>query len=79
MLTDFIRAAMERAEYARLDDGSYFGEIPGIQGVWANGRSQDDTRGELQEVLEGWIVLRLEHRLPIPDINGITLKITQVA
>ena len=79
MLSSYIRAAMELAEYSLLDNGSYYAEIPGIQGVWAEGKTQADARRELQEVLEGWIVLRLERQHPIPEINGHTLHMGQVA
>ena len=50
MLTEYISAAMERAEYERLDDGTHYGEIPGLQGVWANAATTDGCRRELQEV-----------------------------
>ncbi len=41
MLTKYIQAALHRASYKILpDDGTFFGEIPGFQGVWANA----DTR-----------------------------------
>ena len=37
MLTQYIQAAMRQAKYEILsDDGSFYGEIPGFQGVWAN-------------------------------------------
>jgi predicted RNase H-like HicB family nuclease len=79
MLSNYIRAAMERAEYTHRENGSYFAEIPGIQGVWAEGGSRDEARAELQEVLEGWIVLRLDRHHPIPEINGHTVQVAQVA
>lgn len=79
MLSDYIHAAMERAEYSRLDDGSLYGEIPGIQGVWADGPTEESVKKELQEVLEGWIAVRLSHNLPIPEIDGHSIRVTQVA
>jgi predicted RNase H-like HicB family nuclease len=79
MLTDYIRAAMERAEYSLLANGSYYGEIPGVQGVWADGRTLAETQRVLQEVLEGWIVLRLERQLPIPTIGGVSLHLAESA
>ena len=37
MIRKYIAAAMAKAEYKILsDDGSFYGEIPGFQGVWAN-------------------------------------------
>jgi predicted RNase H-like HicB family nuclease len=75
MLTAYIQAAMRRAQYEILEDGSYYGEIPGFQGVYANADTLAACREELQEVLEGWIVLglRLGHSLPIVD--GIQLDV----
>lgn len=72
MLTNYIRAAMEKARYEILeDDGSYYGEIPGFQGVFANAPTLEGCREELQSVLEGWLILglRLGHRLPV--VGGI--------
>ncbi len=60
MLTEYIQAAMKRAKYEILkDDGTYYGEIPGFQGVWSNADTLEGCRQELQEVLEEWIVLGL--------------------
>ena len=58
MLTAYIRAAMQRAQYKIFDDGMYFGEIPGFQGVWASEASLEGCRRVLQEVLEEWLLLR---------------------
>lgn len=80
MLTDYIRAAMRQAKYEILpDDGTFYGEIPGFQGVYANAGTLEDCREQLQEVLEGWIVLglRLGHALPIVD--GLELIVVQEA
>jgi predicted RNase H-like HicB family nuclease len=57
MLTAYISAAMARARYKIIDDGSYFGEIPGLRGVWANAKTLEACRHELQEVLEDWLAL----------------------
>jgi len=75
MLTSYIQAAMRRAKYEILSDGTYYGEIPDFQGVYANAQALDECRSELQEVSEGWIVLglRLGHTLPMVD--GIDLAV----
>jgi len=57
MLSHYILQQMKRARCKRLSDGTYFGEIPGIRGVWANAKSLSACRKELQEVLEDWMVL----------------------
>ena len=59
MLTAYISAAMDRARYKIIDDGTYFGEIPSLRGVWANAKTLEGCREELQEVLEDWLVLKL--------------------
>lgn len=36
MLTEYIKAAMHRAKYKLIVDGTFFGEIPGLDGLWTN-------------------------------------------
>src|SRR6266478_1953621 len=56
MLTDYIRAAMRKARYEILpDDGTFYGEIPGFDGVYANADTLESCREELKEILEEWI------------------------
>lgn len=66
MLTDFISKKLKIARYKLLKDGSYFGEIPHLKGVWANAKNLEDCRKELQEVLEDWILLNVKdgHKIP---------------
>ena len=80
MLTTYIQAAMRRAKYEILtDDGSYYGEIPGFNGVYANTNALEDCREELREVLEDWILFRVSKGLALPVIDGIELAIKEVA
>lgn len=43
MLTEYIHAAMRRATYEILSDGTFYGEIPGLQGVYANAKLRFNT------------------------------------
>ena len=64
MLTNYIRAAMRRARYEILsDDGTFYGEIPGFDGVYANADTFEACREELGEVLEEWILFRVPRNL----------------
>lgn len=54
----YIQGALERAEYKKLEDGTRFVEIPGFEGVWANGRTVEECRKELVEVFEEWLILK---------------------
>jgi predicted RNase H-like HicB family nuclease len=80
MLTRYIRAAMHRATYEILpDDGSFYGEIPGFDGVYANTKTLETCREELEEVLEEWMLLRVSKHLPLPVVDGIELAVKDVA
>ena len=69
MLTKYIKAALHEAKYKTLsDDGTFYGEIPGFQGVWANTDTLEACREELEEVLEEWIFLRVSRNLALPNI-----------
>lgn len=74
MLTAYIQAAMQRATYKILDDGTYFGEIPGFQGVWAGEATLEECRRILQEVLEEWLLLKLRDNEEVPELEGISLS-----
>jgi predicted RNase H-like HicB family nuclease len=73
-LTAYIQAAMALAEYDKLEDGSFAGEIPKLAGVAAFGKSLKECENELRSTLEDWILvgLRLGHKLP--RISGIDLN-----
>jgi predicted RNase H-like HicB family nuclease len=79
MLFEYTRKALEKAVYKRLDDGTWFAEIPGFKGVWANGNTVEQCRTELLEVLEEWLILKLRDKDPIPEVEGVDLKIKEMA
>ena len=79
MIFEYCKKALEKADYRVLDDGTWFAEISGFRGVWANGTTVEECREELITVLEEWIILKLSDREPIPEIEGIKMKITKVA
>jgi predicted RNase H-like HicB family nuclease len=75
MLLQYISKALEMAEYKELDDATWFAEIPGFPGVWANAETVEACRQELLEVLEEWLLLKVKDGDPIPALEGIKLKI----
>lgn len=74
MLTEYISQAMRQARYEILEDESFYGEIPGFQGVYANSDNLEVCRMELQEVLEGWIILGLQMGHSLPEVQGVRLE-----
>ncbi len=80
MLLNYVNSALREARYEILtDDKTYYGEIPGFEGIIANADTLEDCRKQLKEVLEEWILLRVSKNLPLLEINGVTLKVTDVA
>ncbi len=69
MLTEYLEKRLKKAKYKILRDGSYFGEIPGLKGVWADGNTLEDCRKELREVLEDWILLKVRNNEKIPGFQ----------
>ena len=77
MLTQYIQAAMRRAKYEILeDDGSFYGEIPDLPGVWANADTLEACREQLESVLDGWIQLGIALHHSFPVLDGIEIKVS---
>jgi len=75
MLIEYIEAAMARARYEIIDDEEpYYGEIPDLKGVWATGKTLEECRKRLSEVVEGWIIVRLRKGLRIPPIGRYRIR-----
>ncbi len=79
MLTRYIQAAMQQARYEILADGSFYGSIPALDGVWANAAALEACREELEEILEDWLLFRIARQLPVPPLADIELTIREVA
>ncbi len=76
MITEYIQAAMEKATYEIIkDEEPYFAKIPELQGVWASGKTLEECRKNLREVLEEWIVLSIKKSLPIPPLGKYKIKV----
>ena len=70
MITEYIEAALSRAKYEIIEDEEpYYGEVPELEGVWANGKTLEECRHNLAEVIDGWLVVRLKRGLSIPQIG----------
>ena len=79
MLTEYIQKALEKAQYKEFDNGTWFAEIPGFEGVWANADNVEKCRHELKEVLEEWLILKIRDQDTIPKIEGAEIIIKKVA
>jgi predicted RNase H-like HicB family nuclease len=80
VLTEYLNAAMRRAEYEELPEGEgWYGHIVGVQGVYARAPTREETAQELRSALEDWLLFGLVNGFPIPALDGIELKATRVA
>lgn len=78
MIREYLDAAISKAVFKKLDDtGEIFGEIPPCPGVWATGRTREDCQRELEEVLEGWILLGIRMGDTLPVIDGQKLDVPE--
>ncbi|MGH2505386.1 MAG: type II toxin-antitoxin system HicB family antitoxin, partial [Ktedonobacterales bacterium] len=50
MFAEYLQAAMRHAVYEQVEDGTYYGSIPGFRGVIANEATLEAMRTELLEV-----------------------------
>ena len=71
MIAEYINAAMARATYEKIEDkrDPYYGRVPGLRGVWATGKTLEQCRNRLAEVIEGWLIVRLRKGLAVPPIG----------
>lgn len=69
MLIDYIEKKLKSAHYKILKDKTFFGEISGLGGVWANVKTLEECREELREVLEDWLLLKIQDGDKIPGLK----------
>jgi predicted RNase H-like HicB family nuclease len=75
MIVEYIQAALGKAKYEMIeDDEPFYGEVPALEGVWATGKTLEECRKNLAEVIEGWIIIRLRKGLPIPVIDNYKIE-----
>ena len=78
MLSRYIQAALDRAHYEIIDDDEpYYGEVPGLEGVWASGASLEACRNALAEVVEDWVFVSIARGLQIPPLGEVKLRLPQ--
>lgn len=65
---------MRHAHYELMEGGCFFGTIPKCKGLWAEGKTLEECREELQSTLEDWLLLGLQWGHNLPVIDGISLN-----
>jgi predicted RNase H-like HicB family nuclease len=78
-LREYIQRALELAEYVTDEDGVVIARVPNTSGFYAQGSSVETARTELEDVIEGNILLALQLKLPIPTLPNFTILEANVA
>ena len=70
MIVRYIQAALQNACYEFVEDGKlFFGSVPGLMGVWAEGTTLEKCRETLAEVIEDWVWVHVRDNQPVPEID----------
>jgi len=75
MIRAYLDAALSRAKYTQLEDGSYGVEVRGLRGVIATGSTLEECRKSLAEVIEAWVLVRVSKGLDIPALGAARIRI----
>jgi predicted RNase H-like HicB family nuclease len=76
MLLAYLTAAMDRAHYEIIEDEDpYYGEIPGLQDIWATGSSLEICRRNLMAALEDWVFFSIYRGEDLPSIGEVGLEL----
>ena len=79
MIIKYCQKAIESPEYKKRADGSWFADLNGFHGIWANGDSVEQCRNELVMVLEEWFLLKMRDGGSAPDVAGLKVAIREIA
>jgi predicted RNase H-like HicB family nuclease len=74
MIREYIDIALKHARYELIDDPEpYYGEVPELPGVWASGKTLEECRATLAEVLDGWLLIRISRGMSIPSLDQTSI------
>ncbi len=76
MIREYIDRALRNASYDKLADGTFVGEVDGLQGVLASASTLEECRDQLAEVIEEWVLVRVSRGLAVPPVDGVVVKVT---
>ena len=73
-LSGYVEAALKLAEYERDENDIIVAVVPGTSGFFAQGETHEEARANLEEVIEGNVLLALQIGWEIPSIPGIDIE-----
>jgi len=80
MIVEYLTAALERAHYEIIqDEEPFYGEVPGLEGVWATGKTLEECRRNLSSAVEDWLLLGICRGDRIPPLGEVVVEVPRVA
>lgn len=70
-----MEKALQGARYDKLEDGTFYGEVPRLRGVLATGGTLEECRDQLAEVIKEWVLVRVAKGLAVPPLGKIEVKV----
>jgi predicted RNase H-like HicB family nuclease len=70
----YVEAALKLAEYERDENDMVVATVPGATGFFAEGQSHEEARANLEDVIEGNVLLALQLGWTIPVIPGVDIE-----
>lgn len=72
MIQRHIHAVLRRAHYEIIEDADpFYGEVPGLVGVWAAAATLEDCRDRLESAVEDRLVFSLVNGFEVPPLDGM--------
>ena len=78
MIRQYVDEASRAARYDKLEDGTFYGEVPRLRGVIATADTLEGCREQLAEVVEEWVLVRVAKRLPIPRLGKARVRVQPI-
>jgi predicted RNase H-like HicB family nuclease len=79
MIRQYVDAALRGARYEKLEDGTFYGEVPKLRGVLATAPNLEACRNQIAEVIEEWVLVRVAKGLPAPPLGKIEVRVKKAS
>lgn len=73
-LSQYMEAALKLAQYERDEDALIVATVPEADGFFAQGQTHEEARANLEDVIEGNVLLALQLGWEIPPLPGVTIE-----
>ncbi|HIE50257.1 MAG TPA: type II toxin-antitoxin system HicB family antitoxin [Armatimonadetes bacterium] len=73
-LVEYVQQALHQARYESDENGMIIAYVPGCSGFFAQGETFEEARENLQDVMEGNVLLALQMGWDLPVIEGVSVQ-----